>query len=93
MSLTLTYLVALKKSRDSVPNPRLLNPWQSEVGVHSVEDGAVPLQEEEIGVGREIGQTSVEIEGDSEAVEVHTVDFLPDENAQHASFETGKQKM
>lgn len=85
---TLICLAVLKKSRDSVPNPLLLNPWQREVGVHSVEDEVVLLRGEEIGVEREIVQTSVEIEVDSEAAEAHIVDSFPGDSAQHGDFET-----
>lgn len=92
VSPTLTCLVVLKKSRDFVPNPHLPNPWQREVGVHHVADGAVPLREEAIGVGKEIAQTSAESEVDSEAVEAHIVDSLPDDNAHRANFETENRK-
>lgn len=51
----------------------------------------VPRWAEVIGVEREIGQTSAGIEVDSEAVEVHIVDSLPD-SVQRANFETKNNK-
>lgn len=90
VSPTLTCLVVLKKLRDSAPNPRLLNLWQREVEEHNEEDVAVLLGEG-IEVERETAQTSVEIEGDSEAVAAHIVDSHPD-SAQHANFETENRK-
>lgn len=60
--------------------------------MHSVEDEVVPLGEEEIGVGREIVQTSVESEVDSEAAEAHIVDSFPGDSAQHGNFETENRK-
>lgn len=85
MSPMLICLVVLRKSRDCVPNPHLLNPWQREVGGQHEEVGVVKAQVEEIAVETETGRTSVETEVDSEAVVVHIVDSFHD-NTQHDFF-------